>query len=271
MNLKKYLLFLFTLILFSCSQNDDDIENPIDGIENPANNTDSPITNSKAGVVLTFDDNYVNEWYDLNTALKKYDWKATFFVSKFDELSPTEIQKLKALENDHHEIGGHSLKHLNAPFFVSENGADSYLNQEITPMLNLMNDNLFTITSFAYPYGARNPTCDNILLDKFKIIRGTTYDNSSPAYQNCYYNNNRLIFGLGIDNSYPHFSVSYFISLLEYAKKNNKIVIFYSHRPVQKVTAAYETEYQTLFSICEYVKSHKMKFYKTTELYGLSI
>lgn len=251
---KKYLLLILSLILFSCSENDD-----------------IPIkqTNLHSGVVITFDDDYIDEWFDVNTILKPYDWKATFFVTRFNQLSTNKIQELKDLKSEGHEIGGHGLNHLNAPTFISANGTSEYLNQEIFPMLNLMaNNDLFT-TSFAYPFGSRNSTTDNLLLNEFKIIRGTTYGNSNPASQNCYYNNDRLVLGLGIDNNYSHFNISYFISLLEYAKNNNKIVVFYAHKPVLSSQNNYETEYQTLMEICSYVQKNNMKFYKISELYNI--
>jgi hypothetical protein len=50
---------------------------------------------------------------------------------------------------------------------------------------------------------------------------------------------------------------------------NNKIVIFYAHKPVPTFQNNYETEYQTLIEICNYVKSNNMKFYKMSELYNL--
>jgi peptidoglycan/xylan/chitin deacetylase (PgdA/CDA1 family) len=251
---KKYLLIIVSLLLFSCSENDD-----------------IPIqqTNLQAGVVISFDDDFVDEWFEVNTILHAYDWKATFFVTRFNKLSMAEIQKLKDLKSFGHEIGAHGLNHLNAPTFISANGASEYFNQEIYPMLNLMNNNDFSPTSFAYPYGARNATTDDLLLNEFQIIRGTTYGNSKPASQNCYYKNNRLVFGLGIDKNYPHYSIPYFLSLLEYAKNNNKIVIFYAHKPVPSFQNNYETEYQTLIEICNYVKKANMKFYKMSELYKI--
>lgn len=132
-----------------------------------------------------------------------------------------------------------------------------------------MDNNSLPTTSFAYPNGARNTSIDNILFNDFEILRGTTYGNSNPPTQNCYYNGNRIVFGLGIDNSYPHFSISYFLSLLQYAKNNNKIVIFYAHKPVEKAQANYETEFETLIQICQFVKANNMKFYKISELYNL--
>ena len=254
MKTKKYVVLILTIMLFSCSHNDD--------IPNQQ-------TNSQSGVVISFDDDFVDEWFEVNNILQPYDWKATFFVTRFNQLSAAKIQKLKDLKNDGHEIGGHGLNHINAPTFISANGTSEYINHEISPMSDLMTNNDLSPTSFAYPYGSRNSTTDNLLLNHFQIIRGTTYSNSNPASQNCYYNNNRLVFGLGIDKNYSHFSIPYFIQLLEYAKNNNKIVIFYAHKPVPSFQNNYETEYQTLIEICNYVKNNNMKFYKISELYNL--
>lgn len=257
MKKNKYLLLLLALILFSCTNEDESIPEQ------------QPQPKSQAGVVISFDDDFVDEWFAVNTLLQPYDWKATFFVTRFNQLSTDKIQKLKDLKSNGHEIGAHGLNHINAPVFFTANGATAYLEQEIFPLVNLMNANNLTTTSFAYPYGARNPSTDPILLNEFQMIRGTTYGQSNPATHICYYDNNRLVFGLGIDSSYPHFSIPYFISLLEYAKKNNKIVIFYSHKPVLTSKGDYETEYQTLIEICKYIKNNRMKFYKMSELYNL--
>ena len=253
--MKKNFLLILSIVLFSCSENDDNLNQQ---------------SNLQAGVVITFDDDYIDEWFDANNVLQEYNWKATFFITRFNQFSDAKIQKLKILNNYGHEIGGHGLNHLNAASFISTNGTIDYLNQEIHPMITLINNVDFSVTSFAYPFGARNVATDNLLLNEFQIIRGTTYGSSNPAIQKCFYNNDRLVFGLGIDNNYSHFSISYFISLLEYAKNNNKVVIFYAHKPVISSQANYETEYQTLIEICRYVhNNNNMKFYKMSELYNL--
>lgn len=253
--MKKYFVLLVTITLFSCNENDE--------ISNQQQDKQS-------GVVISFDDDYVNEWHEVNTVLQPYDWKATFFVTRFNQLSSDKIQKLKALKSEGHEIGGHGLNHLNAVNYISSNSTTAYLNDEITSMITQMSSFDLVPTSFAYPYGSRNTTTDNLLLNEFQIIRGTTYGNAAPISQNCYYNSNsKLVFGLGIDKNYSHFNIPYFLSLLEHAKKNNKIVIFYAHKPVLSFQNNYETEYQTLIEICNYVKNNNMKFYRMSELSNL--
>lgn len=255
--MRKYLFLLLILVLFSCSSDDSIPE-------------ETPIK-LEAGVVITFDDDYVNEWFEVNSILEPYHWKATFFVTKFNQLSQEKIQKLKDLKAYGHEIGGHGLNHLNATAFIAENGTGQYLSQEIYPMVSLMSDTNLEPTSFAYPYGARNASTDALLLNQFKILRGTCYGNQDPSTQNCFYNKNRLVLGLGLDKNYAHFSIPYFLSILEYAKQNNKIVVFYAHKPVLHFQNNYETEYETLIEICKFVQNNNMKFYKIAELNNLEV
>ena len=249
---KKHLLFVLVITLFltSCSKNEN---NPL------------PLPTYQAGVVLTLDDNYINEWKMAHNILKNYSWKATFCVCKINQMSPEEINKLIELQNYGHEIAGHGLNHLSATSF----GIEDYFNTEITPMMTFMNNYALSVESFAYPYGARNTAADSKLFTAFKVLRGTTYGSSTPSQQNCYYKNSNLVYGLGIDNSYAHFSVSYFIQLLEYAKANNKILILYAHKPVTTSTADYQTEMNTLIQICDYVQHNNMKFYTLSQLYNL--
>lgn len=223
----------------------------------------------ESGVVITFDDNTVNDWFEVNNILNIYDWRATFFVSNFISLSENEILKLKSLKLIGHEIAGHGFQHVNSVNYIKENGKTAYLNAEIYPMLNLMKENDLPITSFAYPRGSRNPLVDSLLFNEFKMLRGTVYGAPKPKKAECYYENNRLVKGLGIDGVYEHSSIPYFISLLAYAKKHNKIVVFYAHKPVPTFQSDYEVEYKALIEICEFVKSNDMKFYTLSELYNL--
>jgi peptidoglycan/xylan/chitin deacetylase (PgdA/CDA1 family) len=248
-------LLLCTFFLFSCENKKPDIKN-------------KP-TESNAGVVISFDDTSVNEWYQADKMLRKYSWKATFCVSKINTLNASEIRELLELQNEGHEISGHSLQHFDAPKFVAKNGIDAYINQEINPMLTLMHFYSFKTTSFAYPFGFRNSAIDAALLKKFKIIRGTTYGAEDPFFQNCYFNNTKLVFAIGIDTDHPNFSKPYLIKLLDYAKRKHKILLLFGHIPVVNVTANYQTKMETLQLICNYVKQHNMTFYTLSELSDL--
>ncbi|WP_445718019.1 polysaccharide deacetylase family protein [Flavobacterium sp.] len=226
-------------------------------------------TNSKAGVVITFDDYFVNEWKEADTQLAKYSWKATFCVSNFEKLSNTDISNLKALQNKGHEIAGHGFRHLNAKEFTKKNNKQQYLIVEIFPLIEAFKKEGITIKSFAYPFGTKTQTLDYELQKHFKIIRGTVKGGKKVADNANFYNGTRLANGIGIDSNYEHFSLNYLIKVLNYAKKFNKIVVFYGHKPVDKATKEYEVELKTLEMICQFVIENELKFYTLQELNSL--
>lgn len=224
------------------------------------------IDSNKAGVVLSFDDAYVNEWFDADKKLSKYKWKATFCVSKINTLDESEIAKLQKLQSKGHEIAGHGLHHYNAVKFIEKFGIKEYVKQEIEPMLVLMKSYKLHVSSFAYPEGKRSQALDNALFNNFKIIRGRSFGREIPSKQSCFFRNSKIEFGFDIDNNHINFSIPYLIKLLDYAKKNNKILILCSHKTVDTVTANYQTKVETLEFICQYMKRNNMKFYTLSDL-----
>jgi peptidoglycan/xylan/chitin deacetylase (PgdA/CDA1 family) len=220
----------------------------------------------KAGVILSFDDAYVNEWYATNQKLKKYEWKGTFFVCKINTLDLSEVQKLQKMQKEGHEIAGHTYNHVNAVDYLRVYTMREYLNNEIDPMLRLMNFYGLDVSTFAYPYGGRNEKLDAALLKKFKIIRGRAFCEHVAKKQGCYYDNSNLVFSFSIDDTHSHFNIPHVLELLEFARKNNKIVIFNSHKTVDKVSGDYQTKNATLEYICNYIKSHDMNFYTLSDL-----
>jgi peptidoglycan/xylan/chitin deacetylase (PgdA/CDA1 family) len=223
-----------------------------------------------AGVVLSFDDTYANEWYATDKELKKYDWKGTFFVSKINTLKHYQIQKLLNLQKGGHEIAGHGLNHYNAADFLRVNTIDEYLHEEINPMLDLMQFYGFKVSSFAYPYGGRTKKLDSVLLKKFKIIRGRAFCEENPSKQGCYFIQSKLVFSFSIDDTHNHFTIPHLLKLLDYAKNNNKILILNSHKTVKKVTGNYQTKNATLEIICKYINKNNMRFYTLSDLNSLN-
>jgi len=246
----KTTLFLALLTLFSCESKRNKIE-------------PKPY---KAGVILSFDDAYVDEWAEADSVLKKYHWKATFNVCRIDSIGAPELKKLLQFQKDGHEIAGHGYHHYNAVKFVQQHGIDAYMNQEINPMIASMKKKSFHVTSFAYPYGERSDALDKALSPKFKIIRGRAFGGESPDKQDSYFSSSKIVFAFDIDNSHIHFSIPYLLELLHYAKENNKILILCSHKPVKKVTENYQTKIETLEFVCKYMKLNDLKFYTLSDL-----
>lgn len=252
--MKNYILktvLLFTFFVFFSSAKDKTTPDPKTSI---------------AGVVLSFDDDYINDWYATNQKLKAYSWQASFCVSKINKLSVFEINRLRQLQNEGHEIAGHSFNHFNAVDFICDRSIQEYLDQDINPMTDLMSFYGFKVTSFVYPYGSRNKKLDVALLKHFKIIRGRAFCETNPKKQGCYYNNKSLVYSFSIDDTHNHFNIPYLLKLLDYSKKNNKILILNCHKTVNKVYGDYQTKNQTLELICKYIKKNNMKFYTLSDL-----
>jgi peptidoglycan/xylan/chitin deacetylase (PgdA/CDA1 family) len=220
----------------------------------------------KAGVILSFDDAYINEWHATNQKLKKYGWKGTFFVCRINTLDQSEIEKLLELQKEGHEIAGHTYDHVNAVDYLRVHTMSEYMSKEIDPMLRLMNFYGLDVSTFAYPYGGRNKKLDTALLKKFKIIRGRAFCEHVAKKQGCYYDNSNLVFSFSIDDTHNHFNIPHLLELLEYAKKNNKILILNSHKTVEKVNGDYQTKNATLEYICKYIKSNNMIFYTLADV-----
>ncbi|MFD1602828.1 polysaccharide deacetylase family protein [Flavobacterium artemisiae] len=220
----------------------------------------------KPGVILSFDDAYVDEWHEADMALRKYSWKATFNVCRIDSIGTPEIKELLEMQKYGHEIAGHGYHHFNAVKFTAKYGIKEYINQEINPMMVSMKKKGFHVTTFAYPYGERSDELDKALSSRFKIIRGRAFGGEVPEKQDSYFNNSKIVFAFDIDNSHIHFSIPYVLELLDYAKKHNKILILCGHKPVKEVTENYQTKIETLEFICRYMKSHDLKFYTLSDL-----
>jgi len=246
----KTVLFFVLLASFSCEK-----EKP-----SPTNHP------YKAGVILSFDDAYIKEWYATNQKLKKYGWKGTFFVCRINTLDQSEIEKLLEMQKEGHEIAGHTYNHVNAVDYLRVNTLSEYMNKEIDPMLHLMQFYGLNVSTFAYPYGGRTKKLDAALLKKFKFIRGRAFCEHVANKQGCYYENSNLVFSFSIDDTHNHFNIPHLRDLLEYAKKNNKILILNSHKTVDKVSGDYQTKNATLEYICKYIKSNDMNFYTLSDL-----
>jgi len=122
-------------------------------------------------IVFTFDDKYIQEWFQANSIFSKYDWKTTFCVTKYGTLSDDEKQKLMTLQNNGHEIASHGNKHLRAAEYLSAHTMEDYINEEILLSLSSMEDEGIDISSFVYPYGSRTVETDLTLFNFKRINR----------------------------------------------------------------------------------------------------
>jgi peptidoglycan/xylan/chitin deacetylase (PgdA/CDA1 family) len=155
--------------------------------ENSISNDCSQVNQS--GVVLTFDDRKnLETWNASREMFKKYNVKATFFVDRWHTLNDSDINILRALTLEGHEIGFHTQNHADYFKYLENNSsAIAYYDHEILPGLEIMSQFGFYPTSFAYPNGHRDAEIDELLFSKFSVLRGTrsNANNSNHWMSSC--------------------------------------------------------------------------------------
>ena len=114
-----------------------------------------------AGILLSFDDSYVNTWIKYLDFFDMYGAKVTFFLQGgFDPFSRLALER-------GHDVGFHSVNHLDlrslsaAAFTRETSGGAQVFRREGIPM-----------PAFAYPYGFFQNWMNETLLQSFSILRG---------------------------------------------------------------------------------------------------
>lgn len=126
-----------------------------------------------AGIALSFDDRYLNEWTQLRPLLKKYNARVTFYVTQFDSLTPREVALLHQFQRDGHEIGAHGAAHIRVLDWLRGGGSlDDFFRYEIEAELISMRKAGFRPVTFAHVGGQQTWWTDQRLLrDYFKLLR----------------------------------------------------------------------------------------------------
>lgn len=121
-------------------------------------------------ITLTFDDALLNTYEEAFPILEKYGVKAVCFVPtglftgeiktvRVDNAPYMSLEQLKELYRAGWEIGSHSVTH---PFFEQTSLEKAAL--ELCNSKRFLYSNGFTPTSFAFPYGYRHYTLDQVQL-----------------------------------------------------------------------------------------------------------
>jgi hypothetical protein len=120
---------------------------------------------------LSFDDDDVDGWTSLRPIFLRYGARATFFVTRYPEMTDSEKAELRQLADDGHDIEYHGTHHVDAAAYSAANGIDAWLAYEITPGLAAMRADGWNPILFAYPHGARTDATDEALRPLFGHIR----------------------------------------------------------------------------------------------------
>ncbi len=130
------------------------------------------------GLALSFDDTSVDAWFALRPLFDQFGAKVTFFVSRYQNIGPTQRAELQQLSADGHAIEAHTVNHLRGPDYVEEHGLNAYLHDEIDPSFQMLRADGFVVDAFAYPFGARTEQIDHAIGKRVSVLRSVafTYD-----------------------------------------------------------------------------------------------
>jgi len=226
-----FLLTLSALLFFSCSR-------------------------AKNHVIITFDDAYIDEWFEHRELFNKYNINAVFFISRPHQLSQEQVDKLKRLVSDGHEIGCHGLNHIQA----TEENQYQYIETEIEPAIKLLSNHGFTVTSFAYPFGPGTPYLDSALTKYFTFIRKATYnylDTLISTYPEIYTKKTKPVVtnAMGIDGNF-NISLKNLEDAILKAKKTGRYLVLYAHA-INNSGDNYSITPQYLEEVFKRIKKHE--------------
>jgi hypothetical protein len=128
------------------------------------------------GLAYSFDDRDIVGWHALLPLFRYYGARVTFFISAFHTIEAADMQLLRDIAADGHDIEYHSTFHSNAETAAAELGTQGYIENDILPDLAMMRDAGFNPRAFAYPYGARTSDTDRALLEIMPLLRGSHFN-----------------------------------------------------------------------------------------------
>jgi peptidoglycan/xylan/chitin deacetylase (PgdA/CDA1 family) len=216
------------------------------------------------GVVITFDDNYVDNWVDYLPMLDSSGVKATFYICRYNRFTPDQKNKLRLIQSKGHEIAFHTTNHYNMMDYVykHKHTLDEWIQKEIVNGLKQMNQDGFYPTNFAYPAGAHNGVADKMLQRYFKSVRALNGTNDySKSLIPC--ENNPVLYGLGIDKSSKRTDES-ILTLIDAAKQYNGYAIFVAHNIEKNIPLSVTKE--RLQKMFDYIKSKGLKYYRVSDI-----
>lgn len=223
----------------------------------------------QAAFVLSFDDQNVADWYAARGLFRKYNVKATFFITFPDSLNPVQVRMLHKLAADGHEIASHGYKHVNAISYTKKHGTAAYTRDEIIPAIKAMQEKGFPPATFAYPYGANNRLIDLELKKYFYLLRGDSWEVKGKGIDELNrifhtYEGARIVNGLGIDHG-SGITVEELGEGFARAARNKEAIVIYAHA-INNSASEYSISPARLEAIFKAARAHKLVSFSFRDL-----
>lgn len=219
---------------------------------------------NEPGIVLTFDDDRVDNWYEYLPLFDSANIKATFYVCKYNRMTAAQKDKLRIIRAHGHEIAFHTTNHYNMLDYVYRfhHTQEELMQCEIEAGLKMMNRDGFFPETFAYPYGAHNALFDKQLMRYFKSVRALngTQDFSKSIVST---QKNDVLYGLGIDKSSKR-SDADILSVLGSARSNNACAVLVAHDI--NTASRLSVTLERLRMILDFAHRQGMRFYTAREI-----
>lgn len=227
---------------------------------------------TKGYVTFTFDDAYVDSWYNHLDLFDKYNVKATFFIVRPHLLTDEQKTMLQEIRNRGHEIGCHTLEHKNALDYINNDSLNIYVETQIKPAMAKLKELGYNTETFAYPFGASNAQTDSVMNKHFKLIRKATYNKNQTTLDSIneiYYTrrNNTNLDAMGIDRIY-NINLDNLERGLIRAYQNNEALLLHAHK-ITNEDGTYVISEEYLENAFKLAKKHKVKAITYKELLDL--
>jgi peptidoglycan/xylan/chitin deacetylase (PgdA/CDA1 family) len=132
----------------------------------------TPGAEPRAGLALSFDDNFIDDWFGVRDLLAARGAHVTFFVTRWYSRSDEERAELRQLYDDGHDVEPHTVNHLHAPVYVREHGLAAYMADEFQPSIDgLVAAGYPAPAAFAYPFGEATDELNAAILQVVPRVR----------------------------------------------------------------------------------------------------
>ncbi|HCD33017.1 MAG TPA: hypothetical protein DER01_11465 [Phycisphaerales bacterium] len=129
------------------------------------------MSQTKPCILLTFDDQHVDNWHAVLPMLEKYDAKVTFYQNNLDKLTDEQIDKAQQIKAAGHTIGCHGWRHVWPVQYTEDNGIEKFWLDEVQPCLDWYDAHGWQITNYAYAFNNYDQHTNARLFNRFDRFR----------------------------------------------------------------------------------------------------
>jgi len=211
------------------------------------------------GVAFTFDDSSsINSWGLAQNIFQDNNITATFFIDRWHLLTPEKFNILQTLRSDGHQIACHTYEHVSvfdSRYDNEDDKVQAYLEDQVLPAINNMEQDGFHPVSFAYPY------------TKYTGRHNAKIKKYFPSGVRCFLSNT-----MSIDNISGNTLDDIKAKMAE-IKANKEVVTFIAHIIVpegEPQIYGYSIKEEKLKAIIDEANRLGLKFYSFDKAYNLS-